>query len=1113
MKRYCILENLYFMTPKFFKVYAKQLVSLAILAILAFVIWQQGPHLIVAQQTPLQAPAKRLYIIFLLFVGWVLKFTIFTANKNIIPTHAEAQKKLQGRFQGIVDFLKKTVINKHGKNTTLAQLPWYFIIGPSGAGKTSLLTNAGVNYVLAKQTKNSTVITSEICDWWVTRDAVLVDIPGQWLASKHYLWQHLINLTKKWGGKRILQGIVIALNLPELMKEQSDPHKKSVIQDIKRSILALQEQWGVQIPVYLVATKCDLIPGFNEFFAECSSDELTQAWGFNLPPENDKILDTFTNRFNAIIKRLNKQLIWHLHQERNPLARPAIKDFPLHIERLKEAMSQLLKTLLTTEINLRGVYLTSSTQDAAIELNANLTPSHPHFNHQVQQLISSPPLPPRAYFIRQIILQALQTPPVRFASTPQATNTWRNRAIYTSALATMIGAAILLGRGFQQSVQQAYSIQNDLAQYQLAIQKKTEQQDPLVKALPLLNALQLAAIPDKQPSNLLAFYSNKAQLTAYKVYSQALQTIVLPQIKNYFEKYLKNADNKNPAQVYVVLKTYLMLDNPQTLHADYLARVLQQFLPTDIDATAVRTLSSHIVTVIKSMPKPPTLDTELIANTRKQLWNQTPAALALLILKNIGNNNVDAAINLGTQYHTLPVFTSKVVATEIPNMFTAAAFNSILTTEINRAAEEALQGNEVLGIQNHDKDTAAINNIATQLRNEYIANYIDIWESQLANLQMTTPKNLAEIDTLVTALTSNHSPLLQVLQTIKQNTSFTEVIAASPKLQTLSAMLGGTANQAGALYQTFIHLQQLHTYLQNILNSVDPGKATFAAAAQRMQNDAAVNPINQIHMAAEQSPEPIKTWLNTIATQSWHFILHQTASYIEDAWRSQIISLYRTQFSERYPFSPHATQEVDLPQFTAFLGKPGTFSNFYHTYLQPFVKESGKQWEWRSVDNQKIPFSDTALNQLENMTLIQQAFFPNGDNKLSVQFTLQPLALTGQTKGFILNVNGQEIIYRKNNQRTPRLVSWPGNTNNPTSLTTLNFISPEDQLLGDTAKGDWGWFRLVSNATRVVNSHKELLLSFSLNHYSADYLLFTQSKVNPFIPQNLDHLQLPEKLS
>src|SRR5205807_251384 len=104
--------------------------------------------------------------------------------------------------------------------------------------------------------------------------------------------------------------------------------------------------------------------------------------------------------------------------------------------------------------------------------------------------------------------------------------------------------------------------------------------------------------------------------------------------------------------------------------------------------------------------------------------------------------------------------------------------------------------------------------LATQLRSEYLANYVDIWESQLANLQMTTPKNLAEVDAMVTALTSNNSPLLQVLQTIKQNTSFPEIMAASPKLQTLSTVLGSTSNQPGALYQTFINLQQLHAYLQ-----------------------------------------------------------------------------------------------------------------------------------------------------------------------------------------------------------------------------------------------------------------------------------------------------------
>jgi len=74
----------------------------------------------------------------------------------------------------------------------------------------------------------------------------------------------------------------------------------------------------------------------------------------------------------VLIKRINKQLIWRLHQERNPLARPYIKDFPLHIERLKEAVITLLKTLALPDLLISGVYLTSATQSKTEDSVATL---------------------------------------------------------------------------------------------------------------------------------------------------------------------------------------------------------------------------------------------------------------------------------------------------------------------------------------------------------------------------------------------------------------------------------------------------------------------------------------------------------------------------------------------------------------------------------------------------------------------------------------------------------------------------------------------------------------------------------------------------------------------
>jgi type VI protein secretion system component VasK len=130
---------------------------------------------------------------------------------------------------------------------------------------------------------------------------------------------------------------------------------------------------------------------------------------------------------------------------------------------------------------------------------------------------------------------------------------------------------------------------------------------------------------------------------------------------------------------------------------------------------------------------------------------------------------------------------------------------------------------------------------------------------------------------MIAILTGNNSPLLQLLDTIKVNTALAPVTAASPKLQSLSLLLAGNSNaQSNALYGIFVSLQELHTYLQAMLNTSDVTISISQAALQHMKNPSD-DPITHIHMIAEQSPEPMKTWLNTIATKSWDFMLQETS--------------------------------------------------------------------------------------------------------------------------------------------------------------------------------------------------------------------------------------------
>lgn len=871
------------------------MIPFSLFLIASLFVWFDGPLFRIHGSSPLLDIEKRIDLIGLFFICWLLKVFFLDAHaekkakKN--PLSEDILKKLdylKGRFQGAMRFLKSTVIHKHGKNVNLVRLPWYVVLGPTGSGKTTLLANSDVKYILAKQFKTEhgqSIPPSDACNWWVTRDVVLVDVPGTYLFSKTknmpqtvaafpHLWQHLLDLLQKIRNENKLQGIIVTLHLPELMQQSNQQRKNEIIIELKKRLIDILERFGASMPIHLVITKCDLLPGFTEFFSDSSSDEAAQAWGVTLPAnENENSITVFVQRFNALIKRLNKQLIWHLHHERDAAARSAIKDFPLQIERLKESIVQMLKNLSMPQLRLFSVYLTSGTQYAVDEPSNALATAQTYFTSQPAGIMSIPEMPARAFFVRQFILHNLLAMPARPDDIIKKSAIWKKRLAYGASVSAVLIATLVLGVDFHRSMQEASAVRNDLALYQLNVLQSKDQSDRLAKALPLLNSLQKAANAETDKFSL-AFYAAKSKRTASAAYHQALLTIVLPEIKHYLESYLQTTNN-NPDQVYKMLKAYLMLGDSAHFQTDSMIEIVQQLMP-NTDKETLNALTGHIQAALQIAPLA-NQDSELITKTRKQLLALSNSALGFVILKNMGNNNADNAINLGTMLGNPPVLISKGVATDIPAMFTAKEFNLIMSDEINTAAVESLEGNWILGMH-ATVDQTVINTLATQLRTQYVANYVDIWESLLANIQLSAPKNLTELNNMIAILTGDHSPLLQLLDTIKVNTALEPVMAASPKLQSLSLMLASDSDNAGpnALYGIFVSLQQLHSYLQTLLTAPDASIAISKATLQHMKTPGD-DPIAHLHTVAEQSPEPMKGLLNSIATKSWDFMLQETS--------------------------------------------------------------------------------------------------------------------------------------------------------------------------------------------------------------------------------------------
>lgn len=1006
----------------------QSLVILSALTLASVAIWY-GAHAI--------TPERKIYLISFLFLLWALKILLIDMDSpnpshyNGIKTQ-EKLKELQNRFLGALQFLNKTTAQKNHQSVRLNQLPWMLVIGTESAGKTTLLANANVNFILQRQFQapdTNAPKPSDHCDWWVTRDITLIDVPGKYITAPDdaslrktlaypLLWRFFLRLIKKYRGKEGIQGIVITLPLPETLKQQDIKQYHLELRQLLNRLDDLQKIFTKPLPCYLVVTKCDLLPGFSQFFAESANEEITQAWGVSSTTTHD----SFIEQFDLLIKKLNQQLLWRLHQERNPMNRPPIKDFPLQVERLKEVIADFIKKLTATtrSLSLQGVYLTSALQPEPTPESVTIDDT-PNQRDRAVALFKEPAAASRTHFVKQLITHALTSSPSTTATHPRSLRFGNKVAILISIL-TVSCIALLLGRDFQQGVKQSYDVQKTLTNYQLTIEQIHNPEDRLQRTLQLVTTLQ----PYSKTTyfkwdvrHLLTFYSQKAKEKTTLAYNDVLQTIFIPEVTRYLADYLKNPVNKTSDSIYTVLESYLMLGDSAHFNVNTVSSTLLQILPKSFSEKDFENIENHIQLALTTLKNPPVLDDTLIAETRKYLTALPGDQIGYIILKNSQRNNTETTIQVGTDSETSPVLISRTVTNQVPTMFTALAFPNIVNNETNAAALESMNGNWILG--NTDKatnNTALINALKQQLDAIYINNYIDVWESLLSNIHLAEPKDLSQTDAMIIHLTSNDSPLLQLIQTLRTNTYFEPIISSSSKLQSLGALLNKNDNNATTLASIFTSLSNLHQYLQQILSSPNEKRIAFEYVTSELRKSNANDPLMQLRAVAQMAPEPIKSWLEQIANNTWRFLLRDAIKYIDISWQTQVIKPYESDIAHRYPFSLSANTEVDVNKFTQFFSNSGALMSYYNNVLSPFVDTTGVNWQWRQVNNEKIPLSSDVLKSLQQAMHINKTFFPNGDNTFYVQYSTQPYKITHSK----LVMNDKFLVDRKNGTKNSHLI-------------------------------------------------------------------------------------------
>ncbi len=179
----------------------------------------------------------------------------------------------------------------------LYQTPWLLSLGPAGSGKTTLFGQTRMVLPLGEPDEASGTAPAG-CNWWLFDRAVALDTAGDLVlkaagtGSDQTAWRDFLKLLRRRRARRPADGMLLAIPASELTGYQAaNADAREILAErasvLRRKLWRAQERLGMQLPVYLLITKCDLLPGFRGLLDRLSAEERRQIFGWSNadPPE------------------------------------------------------------------------------------------------------------------------------------------------------------------------------------------------------------------------------------------------------------------------------------------------------------------------------------------------------------------------------------------------------------------------------------------------------------------------------------------------------------------------------------------------------------------------------------------------------------------------------------------------------------------------------------------------------------------------------------------------------------------------------------------------------------------------------------------------------------
>ena len=1074
--------------------------------------------------------------------------------------------ELQQRIRDLSSALRHSQRAFRWSDSPLYALPWYLVLGPSGAGKTTALQTSGASLrpVGDSAAGSARGHGTSGCEPWFGDRGVLIDTSGRYAAGAegHAEWSALLAELRHARRRRPLDGIVLVYSVAELIADRPEQLEEKC-QRLRLRLEDLGAEFGSVLPVYLLLTKVDALTGFAEFLADLPDGVRDQVWGatIELAPGDADSITAFKYEFDLLKGVLHAQLLERLPTRRlaGEAGARALR-FPAELENVRAPLARLVESLFRPGRReaavLRGFYFSSSQEaSSGPGLALQASPETRFVAHTRMQ-----PLASRSAFLAELFSDVIfgDRDFAKRSRRGLLLDQRRQLAFGVAALALCLLGALPAVLGMARNFTLIDATVDDTRQAErlagtpaLTGNSRTALELLIDRSQRLDAEAQRFSVQYWWGPYVAAPLRDAVQ----QRYLGQLRATVQGPLHDGFSDAIRRASDVrglDPAgfeAAFSDLQLYLMLAHPDRLDFDFATNALTKTwsrlsgrLPDD-----GASIAAHVRTYLESLRADPSWawaeDGVLVTRARAQL-----AALPIEEIRYAALEQAAAGAPPVLPEHIFVGESARYVTThgkvEVPGLYTALGWQKVQPL-LNPTRASTLTP-WVLGEQSGAVQAGS----AEQLEKLYFDRYIRAWMDFLVGLDVATPGNLNAAIEEMAALDKGEGPYVRLFRRLAENARLereppgVKEQAIAKVTQVVNALTPGGQAPASERHPTPVEqyfrrvvrfgfgdavpvpgielppsllnqyldqLRALEVSLRQLQDSGSDPSAEFAAELDRASAS-----IERLLAGFDQTErlalEPLL--LNPIRG-SQRIVEAKGRSALTDRWRVEVWEPYR-QLATRYPFVPRSESEVALADFAEFFRpQTGTLWRFYEENFASRFSRSGDRFVARPAAAE-FGFRPDFLQCLSAAREISDGAFVDGAQQPAVPLKVKMQSVDARVSEITLVVDGETLSYRNEPERWHAL-QWPGKNGPPGA--SLRVKGADFSALIERDDGDFGFLRLLAAGDIRPVSPGSLTLeaSWRFSLQGADSRVTIQFQASrrrhPFLPGFFSRLNCPPAIA